>query len=900
MLPALFAVTVGQAELQRYTFKAPAADQYAVIRPGGTTILPNGRFLTPKGERRYAGTDLFHVAVPKTGKAMALFSSDAYFYYPNRDDANTKPVQVKKTGIAPTGVFLKDGKRMLISLGDAGSVEIVDAATGTQLATTLLPAVNKDRGYANDIVLSPDEKYAYIADVAIQRIITLSLPDLKVLNTVEAGRQPYGLGIAKDGSALYVANIGIFDYSVIPNPTDGKGDPAGITLPPFAFPSKESMTGVQMEGRFVPGIGDPRTPDAQSVFTYALSDPSKPYLKRKTKSGLLIHAPADGGKAVGGSSPNAVLVHGSGVYVTNANSDTVQIFSRSNMELKRTIKLTPHPYLARLRGVIPSGMAMSQDGSRLYVCESGLNSVAVLDPVASKVLYRIPTGWFPVSLKLVDNDRTLVIGTQKGLGRGPQGALDRRPETDERFGMSAMPGLAQVVKLPTNRATQRSWTNEVLRNNGIVAVRGKNNPANPIPVVPGKPSDQIKYVVFITKENHTFDGIFGGFKGAKSRAEYAEFGNNGWIRENGKEKRVPIMPNHWKLAEQWAISDNFYMEPQASGDGHRWLVGVYPSLWTTRVFYAGWDFKRNDTSKGRLTSIGSNGSQIPEDYLENGSMWEHLDRGGVTFRNYGEGFEFPGQLEPADAPRSGSILQVNHPLNAVLWNNTCWEYPVYNNDSPDIARGEWFIEDVENNYRKPGKPLPKFMNITLPNDHGAGKRPDDGYPYLSSFMADNDLALGQLLEYLSKQPEWKNMAVFVTQDDSGGDDDMVDRHRSFVLALGPYAKRGYVSHEHTSIMSILKTIYLIFGLGPNNMFDALATDLSDMFTAKPDYTPYRHLNSDPAVFVADAAFRKDDPKYKERRFMKPSIPMDDPKWFDELRKSKVKSGSDDDDDDNRP
>jgi hypothetical protein len=412
----------------------------------------------------------------------------------------------------------------------------------------------------------------------------------------------------------------------------------------------------------------------------------------------------------------------------------------------------------------------------------------------------------------------------------------------------------------------------------------KTAPKSPIPLIPGKESEEIKYVVFITKENHTFDGIFGGLKGSVSEPDYAEYGRNGWIREKGKEERVPIMPNHINLAEKWAISDNFYMEPQASGDGHRWLVGVYPSYWTTRVFYSGWNFAPNNEVKGRLTSMGSNGSQIPEDYLENGSMWEHFDRAGITFRNYGEGYEFPAQAEPNNPPRSGSYLVVNHPLNKVLWENTDWGYPMYNTNIPDIARVEWFKEDIEKNFRAKGKPLPRFMNLTLCNDHGDRARPNDGYPFVCSYMADNDLALGRLVEYLSQQPEWKNMAIFVTQDDPGGDNDMIDRHRSFVLAISPYAKKGYVSKDHTSIMSILKTIYLIFGMGPNNQFDALATDLRDMFTAEPDFASYVHENSDPRVFVDKDAYNPNDPSWaSKKKYMQPGVRMDDPKFIDWLR-----------------
>ena len=233
--------------------------------------------------------------------------------------------------------------------------------------------------------------------------------------------------------------------------------------------------------------------------------------------------------------------------------------------------------------------------------------------------------------------------------------------------------------------------------------------------------------------------------------------------------------------------------------------------------------------------------------------------------------------------RAGGFTGVNYPMPKVLYDNTCFDFPSYNNNIPDIARADWFIEDIENNYRKKNKPLPRFLNIAICNDHGADPNPAQGYPYVASYMADNDLALGRIVEYLSRLPEWKNMAIFVTQDDSGADDDHVDRHRSFVLAISPYAKRGHVSHEHTSIMSILKSIYLAFGLGPNNQFDALATDLSDLFTTRPDFSPYTHVPSDRRVFRPEETFDPSDPKFERRRRQAPSVAMDDPAFVERLR-----------------
>lgn len=877
MLAAVIFLTLTQSPLPY--FQAPVGNKFAQVIPGGVTVLPNGRLLTPAGKRLYTGDDLWQVAANPDGSSVVGFHDRGMTVYTQLQDVRPVKRVIARKEIAPAGAFNADGSKLVISLGDANKIEILDGHTFESQGTIDGEKVD---GYINDLVVAADGHTVYGVDITRQELVTFDIEGMKEVSRVKAGREPYALVMGEDGRSLFVANIGIFDYSAIPMPEKVKGDVRGLYRPPFGFPSKESEVGVVQEGRKVPGLGSPYVPDAQSIWKYDLTSPQQPKVSGKVKAGLLIHALSGGGedKAVGGSAPNELLARNGSIWVSNANNDTVQEFEQATLKLKRTIRLAPNPTLAKLRGAIPSGMAMSKDGGRLYVCESGLNSVAAIEVKSGKVLGRIPSGWFPMQLALSSDGKSLFVATQKGIARGPQGYLNPRKPDDERYGLSAMPGMIQHVTIPTVSELATGDQN-VMVNNGLVPA---TKPVAPkvFPVLPGKPSPQIKYVVFITKENHTFDGIFGGLKGAKGQPEYAEFGMNGWIKEKGKTERIPIMPNHIRLAEQFSISDNFYMEPQASGDGHRWLVGVYPSLWTSRVFYAGWDFRTNNDAPGRMVSFGSDGSQIPEDYLENGSIWEHLNRGGIKFRNYGEGYELPGSDEPMPVDRSGTIYRANHPMPKILFDNTDFNFPAYNNNIPDIARADWFKEDLEK-YRKANKgKIPQFLNIAICNDHGSGPKPAFGYPHVASFMADNDLALGRIVEYLSHQPEWKNMAIFVTQDDSGADDDHIDRHRSFVLAISPWVKRGYVTRHHSSIMSIIRSIYLIFGLGPNNMFDAVATPLYDMFTDKPDFTPYKHVPTDPRVFRPEETLDPSDPQFKKRRAMS-SVKMDDPKFFEWLR-----------------
>ncbi|HEV2472237.1 MAG TPA: hypothetical protein VGS41_06200, partial [Chthonomonadales bacterium] len=193
----------------------------------------------------------------------------------------------------------------------------------------------------------------------------------------------------------------------------------------------------------------------------------------------------------------------------------------------------------------------------------------------------------------------------------------------------------------------------------------------------------------------------------------------------------------------------------------------------------------------------------------------------------------------------------------------------------DQDRAYWFEQDFTRRYLSGKQTMPPFIDIALCNDHGTDPAPAHGYPYVASWMADNDLALGRIVDFLSHTPYWKHMAIFVTEDDSGGEPDHVDAQRSVMLIISPWARRSYVSHRHTTIVSMHRTLYEILGLPPLNMFDALANDFSDCFTTRPNFTPYSHLAVDSRIFDPEKAKDPADPTYARARAL-PSIAMDDP------------------------
>jgi hypothetical protein len=265
----------------------------------------------------------------------------------------------------------------------------------------------------------------------------------------------------------------------------------------------------------------------------------------------------------------------------------------------------------------------------------------------------------------------------------------------------------------------------------------------------------------------------------------------------------------------------------------------------------------------------------PEDYAERGGLWEALERKGVEFYNFGEANETAHVREEWSDTLTGAAHGVMVPMQKALFSRTSHNYAGYNTNIPDQFRMDQFDEEFTKMWLKGDKKLPPLITIQLPNDHTAGPRPEDGYPYRHSFVADNDLALGRLLHFLSRTPYWKDMLVIITEDDPQGGVDHVDAHRSVLMLAGPYVKKQYVSHTHANFGSILKMIYNILNVPYVNQYDVTASLVNDFFTDKPDYTPYNMEFPDKAVFDWDKAMKKYNRTTDWRKIMQgPS--MDDP------------------------
>jgi hypothetical protein len=388
---------------------------------------------------------------------------------------------------------------------------------------------------------------------------------------------------------------------------------------------------------------------------------------------------------------------------------------------------------------------------------------------------------------------------------------------------------------------------------------------------------QLKHCFLVIRENRTYDEILGDIATANGDPSLARYGLDGWAEEVGRHSRggtkeqagevldhLKVTPNLHSLAQRYAMSDNFYVDSDVSADGHRWVVGINPTPFFNTAWTSGYGGRRSGdagaSQPGRRALFGGSDGPMPEDEPQFGSLWEHIADSGLGILNYGEGLEIEGNDELDGAAPEGQRLFLNAPVPKPVFESSDRRFPTFNLGIPDQFRFEEFKRDFTRRLAQ-GK-IPGLIVIRLPNDHTADPRPADGYPYRASYVADNDLALGRIVAYLSKTSIWKDSVLFVTEDDAQGGVDHVDAHRSVLVVASPWVTAGSVSHQHSSMGSITRTINELLGVGALNLEDALAGELNGIFTAAPHSEAFAYQPSDTRVFDPAKA-RSAKPKTKQ-------------------------------------
>jgi YVTN family beta-propeller protein len=814
--------------------------------------LPNGRLITPIGTTEYLGPFPFTMTMSPNGRQIIAPSIGwpyALNIISNPSSAHPTIQRIPKgnksvpsvrvhTGVA----YSPDGSLLYDATGNSGAVDIYRTSDWQRIATVSLNGNGYHQSFAASLALSPSGRELYVIDQANWRVVTISTATRRILASTPTGREPISIALSPTGKYLYVANSGLFNYKLISGLS--KADPiaTGLKFPPTGYPSKQARLGTTVDGHVIPPLGNENSLKGSSLFTYSLANPRHPVIVARLRLGA--HIQESPGGVVGGASPTGIAVNAHHVFVSLAHDDAVAEISPDGRHLQRQIALTPFHGSSfedsdhrPLRGIDPYGMAIHNH--LLYVAESGIDAIAVINLATARVLGHIPTDWYPVAVSFSPNGKTLYVLTNKGKGAGPNyihghhyyiGQLEH--------------GSLTAIPLSEIRHHLPQLTRQVIANN-TAALRH----ATPWPNPP------IRHVFLIIRENRTFDEVFGDLPGVDGDPQLARYGMHGWVPQNPSLHNLHVTPNAHALAERFATSDHFSVDSEVSADGHRWAVGMPPTPWFNIAWSTAYSSRRTgdvtSTAPGRRAIWGGADSPMPEDEPEYGSMWEHVANAHLSILNYGEGLELEGSDEAKGTAPQGQRLFLNSPLPEPVFNATDRNYPTFNLGIPDQYR---FAEFKRNfTQRLASGPAPALTVIRLPNDHTADPRPADGYPYRASYVADNDLALGKIVQFISHSRIWKSSAIFVIEDDAQSGVDHVDAHRSVLLVISPWVRPGFISHDQTSMGSVLQDIYRSLHLGPDTLMDRLEAGFGDIFTTTPDFTPYTAIPADPRVFIPSKA-----------------------------------------------
>ena len=443
----------------------------------------------------------------------------------------------------------------------------------------------------------------------------------------------------------------------------------------------------------VPGLGDPNVPESNSLAVVDVSNAAKPRLEALVRTGLPF-----GRESLGGSSPSGVAVDGDAIFVSNGHNDSITVVDARTNTIRTTVAIRI-PGLESLRGVLPIGLSYYAPEHWLLVAEAGINAIGIVDTRQMRFLGHVPAGWFPT--------RTAVFGTTvyavnaKGRGTGPnhlpQGAGRLFPgHAAARLDF----GLRGSASGGSGAAHGRGPSQQRLR----AGARGGARAAcgHPARGPDRQGESHVRRSVRRYPERVQRRGGGHARAGAVRPERHGGAGSPAGFRNCRLCTGARVTPNHHELAARYAFSDNFYADSEVSVDGHHWLAGSYPNAWTESSLMAAYggekEFRLATSAPGRLLFAGSNSSVHPEEQLEAGAIWHHFERHGISFRNYGEGFELAGVEEGPGEKPTGARYMTNVPMPDPLYRNTSREYPQFNTNIPDQYRVSQFIAEVERKY----------------------------------------------------------------------------------------------------------------------------------------------------------------------------------------------------------
>lgn len=746
---------------------------WQIVRPAGVSLEWGGRpvdlVLSPDGSRLFVKDD------------RGLVVIDAATWRIRQE------LKFPEGGGSMHGIAVsRDGRRVWLTTAQVHLWEARMEGTGAAVWTRSirLPGPGGGASHPCGIALSPDERLAY---VCLSRNNALGIVDLRegrLVREIPTGIAPFDVLLSADGNTAYVSNWG----GRRPRPGERTASTSGTETP--------------VDERGIASTGSVSILDLREAREL-----------RQIETGL---------------HPSDLALHPDGrrLFVANANSDTMSVLDVQVGKALETLTVRPLPDLPF--GSAPNALALSGDGNTLFVANGGNNAIAVVElsdssptpltpltsHTSSKTRGFIPAGWYPGALAV--RGGRLYVANVKGIGS--------RTRREERKGwrVSWYGGSVTSVEIPWERVLA-GYTRQVRRDGRVPEIlrawerSGTGKKPVPVPERTGEPS-VFEHVVYVIKENRTYDQVFGDLPRGNNDPALCVFGRE-------------VTPNHHALAEQFVLLDNFYCNGVLSADGHSWVTegNVTDHL---------------EKSFGGFTRSYTFGDD-PLTYSSSGFLWDNVLAHGLSFRNYGEmDYAEPVPKESSfraiyeDFLRKTGRIRFTRKIGIErLRAYSCPGYPGWNLAIPDVLRVDQFLKELAESERQGS--WPSLVMVYLPNDHTSGTSP--GAPTPRAQVADNDVALGRLVEGISRSRFWPKTCIFVVEDDPQDGFDHVDGHRSVALVVSPYTRRGAVVSEFYNQTGVLHTMERILGLPPMNQMDGMAPLMQECFTSRADLRPYTCL-----------------------------------------------------------
>jgi len=672
--------------------------------------------------------------------------------------------QVVDLGSMPVGMAAApDGKKLVVVLSGwrEQGIQVVD--TETLKVTQTLTQEAAFYGVA----FSPDGRTLYVSGGNEDAIFVYAWKEGAatferkiVLGTKKedktGSRYPAGVAVSRDGTHLYVAeNVGDA-LAVVDLQTNGIQRLATDHYPYAVDVASDGSVYVSAWGA-----------DTVSIF-------------RPRKDGTLFPT----GRLRVGRHPSALLANRSGsrLYVTLSGSDRIAVVDTRLRKVALTLK-DPAPG-GPSEGSTPNALALSPDEKQLFVAEANNNAIAVFDVATARLRGRIPTDWYPTAILAKTNQLWILNGKGRGSRPNPDGPVPGKPiEIPTGYDLGQLNGSLRVCS--SDLAPLADYSKRVAAANNW----SERRPARKYP--------PFRHVIYVIKENRTYDQIFGDLKEGDGDPKLQFFDKTS-------------TPNHRALALRFGLFDRFFTNAEVSSQGHIWSTAAYVTDFGEKFIPSAYSDRRG----------GIDGEEINEP--EEGFLWTLAKKKGVRFRDYGE---------MVNGPQGWPVTQ------AELGPDVCPTYPPFQLDIPDQKRADAWIEELQK-FVSDGN-MPGLEILHLPSDHFAGGKP--GFHTPRAYMADNDLALGRIVEALSKSPYWRDTVMFVLEDDSQDGQDHVDSHRSPMLVISAYNRPGTI-HRFANTTDVVAAIEDILQLGHLSKFDYFSRSLSDVFADTADLTPYQTVH----------------------------------------------------------